>query len=86
MAEMFLMKTIKLFISVFCYFGTTVIYADQKLEGAIIEALKINPVLQQIILWLLIILWVVKIVWFVYEKFHLETKERKQKMRNNEHS
>lgn len=77
------MKTLKLFISIACYFGTGLVYVDQELNGAIIEALKINPILQQIALTLLIVLWVIKICWFIYDKFYLESKERKQKMREN---
>ena len=77
------MKTIKILLSFSCYFGTGVIYADKQLEGAIAEALKINPLLQKIVLILLILLWVIKIMWFVYDKFYLESKERKQKLRQN---
>ena len=75
------MKTIKLFISIVCYFGTGVVAIDKQLEGAILEALKINPLLQKLILSILILFWIIKVVWFVYDKFHLETKERKQAMR-----
>lgn len=84
MAEIILMKTLKILLSILCYSGTGFIFIDQKLEGAILEALQINPVLKQIILTLLIILWVIKIVWFTYSKFYLESKERKQVMRDKE--
>ena len=78
------MKAMKLLLTIVCYSGSGIVLIDQELEGAIIEALKINPILQKIILWLLIILWVIKIFWFVYDKFYLESKERKQKLRDNE--
>lgn len=77
------MKTMKLLLSIVCYFGSGVVLIDQELEGAIIEALKINPVLQQIVLYLLIMFWVIRILWFVYDHFYLESKERKQKLREN---
>ena len=83
MAEILLMKTIKLLLTIVCYFGTGIVYIDQELEGAILDALKINPALQKIVLILLIVFWVIRIVWFVYDHFYLESKERKQKLRDN---
>ena len=84
MAEILLMKAMKLFLSIVCYSGSSIIFVDQKMEGAIIEALQINPLLQNIILYLLILLWVIKIIWFVYDKFYLESKERKQRLKDHE--
>lgn len=78
------MKAMKLLLTIVCYSGTGIVLVDQELEGAIIDALKINPILQKIILWLLIILWVFKIIWFVYDKFYLESKERKQRLEDHE--
>lgn len=82
MAEILLMKAMKLLLTIVCYSGSGVVLIDQELEGAIIEALKINPILQNIILYLLVALWVIKILWFIYDKFYLESKERKQKIKD----
>ncbi len=70
------MKTLKLLISWYCYIGTTVIAADQLPGINIKDALDVSPAMQHIIIYLLIVFWMVKIIWFVYEKFHLERKER----------
>lgn len=83
MAEILLMKAMKILLSIVCYSGSGIILIDQELEGAIIEALQINPALQKIILYLLILLWVIKIIWFVVDKI-LQVQERKQVMRDNE--
>ena len=77
------MKAMKLFLTIVCYSGSGIVLIDQELEGAIIEALKINPILQKILLYLLILLWVIKIIWFVYDKFYLESKERKQRLKDH---
>jgi len=84
MAEILLMKAMKLLLSIICYSGTGIVFVDQELEGAIIEALNINPILQKILLWLLIIFWIVKILWFVYDHFYLESKERKQRLKDHD--
>lgn len=76
MAEIIFMKTIKLFITLYCYFGTTIIAFDQVSDVDVADALNVSPAMQHIILWLLVVFWVIKIVWFVYEKFYLERKER----------
>jgi hypothetical protein len=81
MAEIFLMKTIKLLLTIVCYSGSGLVFVDQSLEGAIIDALKINPILQQIILVLLILFWVIRILWFVWDHFYLESKERLKKLK-----
>ena len=83
MAEILLMKAMKILLSIVCYSGSGIVLVDQELEGAIIEALQINPTLQKIILYLLIFLWVIKIIWFVIDKI-LQYQERKQAMRKKE--
>lgn len=80
MAEIIFMKSIKLLIGLFCYFGTGILFIDQALDGYIREHININPAGQLIVFWLLVIFWVIKIVWFVYDKFYLERKERILKM------
>lgn len=76
------MKAIKLYLTVICSLGGGVVFVDQKvLDGAIEDALNLNPVLQQIILTLIVISFIIRLIWFVYDKFYLETKERKQAMR-----
>ena len=77
------MKAMKILLSIVCYSGSGIVLVDQELEGAIIEALQINPTLQKIILYLLIFLWVIKIIWFVIDKI-LQYQERKQAMRKKE--
>jgi len=80
------MKTMKLFLTIVCYLGGGVVFIDEKIvNGAIQEALNLNPVLQQIILILIIISFAVRLIWFIYDHFYLETKERKQALRNGEH-
>ena len=81
MAEILLMKSIKLILSIICYFGSGIVIVDQALEGAIVEALDINPILQTIISILLIIFLIIRILWFVWDHFYLETKERRQNLR-----
>jgi len=77
------MKAMKILLSIACYSGSGIVLVDQELEGAIIEALQINPTSQKIILYLLIFLWVIKIIWFVIDKI-LQYQERKQAMRKKE--
>lgn len=77
MAEILLMKTIKILISWYCYIGTSFVAIDQLPNVDITKALNIPPAMQYIIIYLLIIFWIVKITWFVYEKFYLESKERR---------
>ena len=84
MAEIFLMKTIKLFLSFVCYFGTGIAFIDMQRSVSIGETLNISPKLQEIVFWLFIIFWIIKIVWFTYDHFYLESKERKQAMRKKE--
>ena len=88
MAEIYLMKSLKAFISMICYFGTGVVAIDvfiQKgIEAAMNESLVVNPAAKQIIFYLLIFFWIIKIVWFVFDKFHLERQERNLKMRKTE--
>lgn len=78
------MKSIKLFISYVCYFGTGFVVTDQLLEGLITDKIQVNQATQNIVVYLLILFWLVKTVWFIYDKFHLETRERKQNMRKTE--
>ena len=80
MAEMALMKSLKLLLTVICYFGGGIAIVDEVTDGAIVEAVKPSPAAQEIIICLFIILLVLKIAWFTYEKFHLERKERNLKM------
>ena len=84
MAEIFLMKTMKLFLSFVCYFGTGIAVIDMQRNVAIGDALNMSPKLQEVIFWLFIIFWIIKIVWFIYDHFYLESKERKQTMREKE--
>lgn len=81
---MLLMKTIKLFLSFVCYFGTGLTFISMKMDNPIGDSLNVSPALQKIVMWLFIIAWIIKIVWFCYDKFYLETKERKQTMRKKE--
>lgn len=68
------MKTLKLLIAWFCYFGTGVVAID--LLTGVFETLSISPATQHIVIYLLVVMWVVKIAWFIYDKFYLERKER----------
>jgi len=79
MAEMLLMESLKLFIAYICYFGTGVLALDQLTEGAIKEAIRVSPIAQNIIMWLLIAFWVIKIIWFIIDK-RLVYKERNLEM------
>ncbi len=78
------MKTMKLLLTIICYSGTGAVFVNQRFEGAIIDALSINPLLQKCILILLIMFWLIRITWFIYDHFYLESKERKQVMREHE--
>ena len=84
MAEILLMKTLKLLIGWFCYVGTSFIAVDQLPGIDLNKALDVPPAMQYIIIYMLIIFWVIKIGWFVYDKFYLETKERKLNMKKTD--
>ena len=84
MAEIYVMKTIKALIAWYCYVGTGIVAMDQVGGLDIPDALNMSPATQAVVLWLLIVFWVIKIAWFIYDKFHLERKERNQKMRRVE--
>lgn len=79
MAEILLMKSLKALLSFFCYFGTGIVAMDafvlQTLDS---EILNFSPSTRKIVFLLFVVLSVVNIVWKIYEKFYLETKERKQ--------
>lgn len=79
MAEIITMKTLKLLISLYCWFGTGVVAIDQFTEADIRS--MVSPAAQHIILYLLIVFWVIKIAWFAYDKFYLERGERILKMK-----
>ena len=81
MAEIIVMKTLKALLAWYCYVGTGVVFIDQISGVDIPEALSMSPASQAVVLWLLIVFWVIKISWFIYDKFHLERKERNQKMK-----
>lgn len=80
MAEILLMKTIKILIGWYCYVGTSIIAIDQVTGLDIPSNLEMSQATQQIVIYLLVVFWVVKIAWFVYDKFHLERQERNLKM------
>ena len=80
MAEILLMKTIKLIISWYCYIGTSIVAMDQLPGIDLTKSIKIPTAMQHIIIYLLIVFWVVKISWFVYDKFYLNRKERNLQM------
>ncbi len=80
MAEILLMKTIKILIAWYCYLGSGLVAVAQLPGVDIVKAMNINPSLQRIAIYLLIVMWLVKIVWFIYDKFHLERRERNLKM------
>ena len=80
MAEIILMKTLKLFLAWICYIGAGVILIEQ-VTGADLEKLtQIPDPAKEIILWMLIVFWCIKIAWYVIDKV-LTIKERGQKMR-----
>lgn len=79
MAEILLMKTMKLILSFVCYFGTGIAFIDMQRGVSVGDILNINPKLQEIILWLFIIAWIIKIIWFIVDKY-IQVKERFQKM------
>lgn len=79
------LKKLYAFFSVICYSGTGIIFIDKYLiDGQIVDIFDINPIAQHIVLYLLIVFWLIKIAWFVFEKFHIERKERMLKMENDQ--
>lgn len=84
MATLSLIKYLYSFITYYCYIGTSIIAFDQIFaDNAIKNIVSVNPAAQHIILALLIVFWLLKIFWFMYEKFVLETRERKLKMESD---
>jgi ABC-type polysaccharide/polyol phosphate export permease len=85
MVAIALFKKLYFYLSVVCYSGTGIIFVDEYIaDGAVNDILDVNPIAQQIILYFLIVFWVLKIAWFCYDKFYLETKERKLKMESDQ--
>lgn len=88
MGEIFLMKTLKGLLSIFCYFGTGAVVVEEYLPKIIktgaIELVDISPTSKVILFYLLLVFWAIKIVWFTYDKFYLEANERKLGMKKTE--
>lgn len=79
------LKKLYAFFSVICYSGTGIIFIDEYVvDGTVKDVLDVNPIAQHIILYLLIVFWLIKIAWFIFEKFHIERKERMLKMENDQ--
>jgi hypothetical protein len=80
MAEIILMKTLKLLITWICYIGAGFVLVEQ-ITGVDLEKLtNIPEPAKEILLWMLIVLWCIKIVWYVIDKV-LTIKERSQKLK-----
>lgn len=79
MAEIILMKTLKLLLAWICYIGAGAVFIDQVTGIGLDDILLLPDPAKDIILWMLIVFWCIKIVWFVVDKV-LTFRERNQKM------
>lgn len=79
-----IIKILELVLSFLCYLGAGMSIIAMQIPDSIRDAMKINPALEEIFWYIFIVFIIIKIVWFVISKFWLETKERKQIMREKE--
>ena len=82
MAEIALTKFIKLVLS-FGYWGAGVFFIDGIVDNQISENLPIPNAIQNIAASMFIAMTVARLIWFVYDKFFLENRERRLKMKND---
>jgi len=76
------MKGLKAFLAWSSWLGTGFLFLDELVD--VKEVIKMSERDQKIIVYIVILFWIIRIAWFVYDKFYLESKERKQVMREKE--
>ena len=81
MAEIAITKIFKIILS-FGYWGSGLFFADNIVDGKILESLPIPSPLQNIAAAMFIAMTGARLVWFIYDKFFLENRERKLKIQN----
>lgn len=79
MAEIAFIKIFKFILNI-GYFGGGLFFFDLLADGEIMNNLPVPTPLQNIAAAMFIATMAVRTVWFVYDKFHLERKERNLKM------
>lgn len=82
MAEIAFTKLFKLILT-FGYWGSGLFFINDIADGAILENLPINTALQNIAASAFIAMTLARLIWFLYDKFYLETRERKLKMESD---